>query len=281
MSFKKKVKNAIRTVIYMFKDKRVVAVPQMVNYDKQLEGKVALITGGSSGIGFEIARKFLDNGCKVIIAGRSKSKLEQACNSLANNDIKYIELDVSNVKSLESAVEKAASLFEENRIDILVNSAGVLNKSGFKDMTEEEWDSIMNTNAKGTYFMCQAVSKFMIKHKVKGHILNLSSASSIRPAWTPYQVSKWAIRGMTLGIADELIKHGIVVNAIAPGPVATPMMGKEEGDTIYLRTNPAERYAIPEEIADLAMFMVSDRGNLIVGDTFYITGGGGTISLHH
>jgi len=117
MSFKKKVKNAIRTVIYMFKDKRVVAIPQMVNYEKQLEGKIALITGGSSGIGYEIAKKFVDNGCKVVIAGRNKIKLEQACKDIGEN-VKCIELDVSNIKSLEAGIENAAGLFEEKRIDI-------------------------------------------------------------------------------------------------------------------------------------------------------------------
>ena len=138
----------------------------------------------------------------------------------------------------------------------------------------------MGINAKGTYFMSQAVSKFMIERKIHGHILNVSSSSSLRPAWTPYQMSKWAVRGLTLGLADVLLPHGIIVNAIAPGPVATPMLGKFEGDSIYNRMNPSGRYSMPQEIANLAVFMVSSMGDLIVGDTFYITGGSGTISLH-
>ena len=85
---------------------------------------------------------------------------------------------------------------------------------------------------------------------------------------------------MTLGLADLLLPYGIVVNAIAPGPTATPMLGKNEGDTIYNPTNPSGRYAMPSEIASLAVYMVSDLGNMIVGDTFYITGGSGTITLH-
>lgn len=174
----------------------------------------------------------------------------------------------------------AAASFPENRIDILVNSAGILNHTDFLEMSEDEYDRIMDINAKGTFFMSQAVAKHMIENRIKGHILNLSSSSSLRPAWTPYQISKWAVRGMTLGMADRLLPYGIIVNAIAPGPVATPMLGKHEGDSIYNATCPAGRYAMPEEIARLATFMVSDLGDMIVGDTFYMTGGSGTISLH-
>ena len=121
----------------------------------------------------------------------------------------------------------------------------------------------------------------MIENKIKGHILNVTSSSALRPAWTPYQISKWAVKGMTKGLADMMISHGIVVNAIAPGPTATPMLGKSETDCIYESYNPSHRYAMPEEIAALAVFMVSGAGDMIVGDTFYMTGGSGTITLHH
>ena len=189
-------------------------------------------------------------------------------------------LDVLDVKAMPGKVSEAAGIFGEDRIDILVNSAGVVSHSGFEEMTEEEYDKIMGINAKGTYFMSQAVSKFMIERKIHGHILNVSSSSSLRPAWTPYQISKWAVRGLTLGLADSLLPYGITVNAIAPGPVATPMLGKHEGDSIYNPYNPSGRYSMPEEIAELAVFMASSMGDLIVGDTFYITGGSGTITLH-
>ena len=185
-----------------------------------------------------------------------------------------------DVKAMPAKVDEAAKLFPENRIDILVNSAGVVSHSGFENMTLEEYDNIMNINARGSYFMSQAVSRFMIGRKIRGHILNVSSSSALRPAWTPYQMSKWAVRGMTLGLADSLLPHGIIVNAIAPGPVATPMLGKFEGDSIYHHAYPSKRFSMPQEIANLAVFMVSSMGDLIVGDTFYITGGSGTISLH-
>ncbi len=177
-------------------------------------------------------------------------------------------------------VKTAAALFPENRIDILVNSAGILNHTDFLEMSEDEYDNIMDINAKGAFFMSQAVAKHMIENRIHGHILNVTSSSALRPAWTPYQMSKWAVRGLTLGMADKLLPYGIVVNAIAPGPTATPMLHKDEGDSIYNATCPSGRFAMPSEIAALATFMVSDMGDMIVGDTFYMTGGSGTVTLH-
>lgn len=171
-------------------------------------------------------------------------------------------------------------MFSENRIDILVNSAGVSNLSDFINMPESEYDNIMDINVKDTFFMSQAVARYMIDNRIKGHILNVISSSALRPAWTPYQMSKWAIRGLTLGMADRLLPYGIVVNAIAPGPTATPMLNRKD-DSIGSSTVPAGRIAMPQEIATLATFMVSGMGDMIVGDTFYMTGGSGTISLHN
>lgn len=171
-------------------------------------------------------------------------------------------------------------MFPEHKIDILVNSAGVVSKHSFLDVDEEEYEKIMDINAKGTFFMCQAMAKYMIENKVKGHILNVTSSSALRPAWTPYQMSKWAIRGFTMGLADVLLPYGITVNAIAPGPTATEMLNIKAGDSIYNPNAVSGRYQMPEEIAQLATFMVSSAADMVVGDTFYITGGSGVISYH-
>lgn len=250
----KKIKNFIKKIIYLTREKKIVAVPVPVNTNKILANKIALITGGSSGIGYSMAEAFINSGCKVIIAGTNEEKLKLCCEQLGENSA-CIKIDIRNVEDIPDGIEKASSLFEENRIDILVNSAGVVNKDSFLDMTETEYDTIMDINTKGTYFMCQYMSKYMIEKKIKGHILNVTSSSALRPAWTPYQMSKWAIKGFTLGLADQLLPHGIIVNAIAPGPVATPMLDKNENDNIYLKGQPSERYAVPSEIANLAVFM--------------------------
>lgn len=278
MGLKSKIKNTIR----LFKGKEMIPIYQPIDGHHLLEGKTALITGGSGGIGFAIAKTFLQQSCEVIISGTSEQKLTQYCEKLSKGTkVHYLVIDVTDIKSMPEKVRQAADMTSTGKIDILVNSAGLVSHSDFYHMTEQEYDSIMDVNAKGTYFMSQAVGKFMIEKEIKGHILNITSSSALRPAWTPYQMSKWAVRGLTLGLADALLPYGIVVNAIAPGPVATPMLGKFEGDSIYNETSPSGRYAMPEEIAQLAVFMVSDMGNLIVGDTFYMTGGSGTITLHN
>ena len=286
MSLKQKMKKAIRKLLYLIKEEKKVPIPVQINTSELLAGKIALISGGTGGIGIAIAENFLKNGAKVIITGSNENSVNSALNKLKQKDTRYetlikgMVLNLFDVSSFPDKINDAVSLFEEKRIDILVNSAGLLNKNKFLNTTEEEYDNIMGVNLKGVYFLCQSTARYMISNKVKGHILNVSSSSSLRPAWMPYQISKWGLRGFTLGLADTLLPYGIIVNAIAPGPVATSMLHREEGDTLDNQRTISGRYAEPSEIANLAAFMVSDMGNLIVGDTYYITGGSGTISYH-
>ena len=280
MGVKTKLKNAVHTLIQMGKEEKIQPIIVPVEKEKLLDGKVALITGGTSGIGLAVAQAFQNAGAKVIITGTNQQKLEIALKKMGGGG-QGLLIDVRDTEHLPDKVKEAEALFEENRIDILVNSAGVVVKHDFWGIDEKEYDRIMDTNAKGTFFMSQAVGKAMIEKQIKGHILNVTSSSALRPAWTPYQMSKWAVRGLTLGLADTLLPYGIVVNAIAPGPTATPMLGKTEGSSISEPNNPSKRYAMPEEIASMAVYMVSDAGRMIVGDTVYMTGGSGTITLHH
>ncbi len=278
---KRTIKKYITSLVRLCKQKELVPIPTAVEPDNLLQGKTALVTGGSSGIGFAIAKELNTHGGGVLIAGTTASKLEKCAAEInAPDRLKTVVMDVREVGLLEEKIQEAASLFPENKIDILVNSAGVVSQHNFWGTTEQEYDTIMDTNMKGTYFVSRAVARHMIDRKIKGHILNVSSSSALRPAWTPYQLSKWAIKGFTKGLADQLIPYGIVVNAIAPGPTATPMLGRAQDDTLYNESCPAGRYATPEEIAHLAAFMVSSYADLVVGDTFYITGGSGTISYH-
>ena len=271
-----------KRVIRSLRRKELIEVPKSINAQHILEGKIALITGGSSGIGFAMAQKFLEEGAKVIIASSNEDKLRKNETELNQPDkIRSLVLDVRDTKKIGSKIEEALNMFDEKRIDILVNSAGVPDEKDFFHTTEEDYDRVMDINMKGTYFVSQAVANHMIRNKIKGHILNHASASSKRPAWTPYQISKWGIRGFTLGLADILIPCGIVVNAIAPGPTGTPFFGMKNGENNYMENQPAHRYAYPSEIAELAAFMVSDHGNLIVGDTYFISGGSGVTTLHN
>lgn len=278
---KKKIKKALIKLALLVKTKKVVPIITPVDKNKQLAGKVALITGGSGGIGFAIAKRFYEDGANVIIAARNKNKLQKSADSINDSEhFKILQLDITDVKSLPNKVEEAAQLFN-GRIDILVNAAGVMNKHDFFSTTYDEYDTIMNINAKGLYFLCQAVGKLMISKKIRGHILNITSSSAIRPAWTPYQMSKWAVRGFTQGLADLLIPYGVVVNAVAPGPTATEMLGADQNETISSPASPIHRMAVPEEIANVAEMLVNSTGDLIVGDTVYVTGGSGITTLHN
>lgn len=272
MKIKGKIKRKIRRLV----NKNSFTVPILVEHKQMLKNKIAMITGGDSGIGYAIAEEFIKNGCKVIICGRNKQKLEMCQKKLGQNS-KYVILDIRNIKKIKETINYAMTLFGEKRIDILVNSAGVGVKHDFFEIDEDEYDLIMDVNAKGTFFMTKEMSAYMIENEIKGHILNISSSSALRPAWTPYEMSKWSIKGFTIGAADTLSKYGITVNAIAPGPTATPMLNVKEGDSIAVDTNLVGRYAMPNEIASLAVYMCSEMGRMIVGETFYITGGAGNI----
>ena len=251
MGMKHKIGNAVRALAKALNEKEIVPITKYVDKENILAGKVALITGGSGGIGSAIAESFARSGAKVIIAGTNEEKLENICSriGMGAETVKPMVINVLDINAMSDSIQKAVSLFPENRIDILVNSAGVLSQHSFIEISAEEYDLVMNINAKGTFFMSQAIAKYMIKNKIKGHILNITSSSALRPAWTPYQMSKWAVRGFTLGLADALLPYGITVNAIAPGPTATEMLKVRPGDSIYNPDAIAGRYEMPEEIA--------------------------------
>lgn len=247
---------------------------------KLLEGKIALVTGGTSGIGKAIATAFLKSGSSVIITGRSKVRIDKAIEDIKNvsnsNEITGIVIDNSNVDSINKSMD---SLLKSNKtIDILVNNAGV-NGGVLSSCTEKEYQEVMDTNLKGTVFITRRISQHMIESNCQGNILNICSSSSLRPATTAYTLSKWGMRGYTIGIAKQLIKHGIVVNGLAPGPTATPMLVKDGSNNYSLPNNPSQRFAAPEEIANMAVILTSGIGRMIVGDIVYMTGGAGVITV--
>ena len=257
-------------------EKNIISINIPKNQGNLLENKVALVVGGTGGIGAAIAEAFIEAGAKVIISGTKEEKVKNLLEKFGDS-ARGILIDLNKVSVFDNKVSQAVALFPENRIDILVNCAGVHGDQKFGTVSETTYDSVMNTNLKGMFFMTQAVSNYMKEKKIKGHILNVSSAAALKPGYTPYEISKSGVRSFTLGAAAELIPYGIIVNAIAPGPVATPMLGRKEEDTLYTDCIPAKRFATPSEIGQLAVIMVSDMCNLVVGDTFYISGGSGTI----
>lgn len=247
-----------------------------------LKGRVAVITGGTSGIGFHIAKAFLNSGATVIITGRNESRIKEACDLLGSSTGKvenvhgYV-LDNTCVESFEPALKKMSSQWNL-KIDILVNNAGVLG-GDISNADERQYDLIMDTNLKGAFFLSQAIGRYMKRQNIAGNILNIASSSSFRPASSAYTMSKWGLRGLTLGLAKSFSPYGIVVNGVAPGPTATPMLLKDKKDDLTFEHNPLGRFALPEEIANMAVFLVSDMGRTIVGDIVCMTGGAGLITF--
>jgi len=252
---------------------------------KVLTGKNAVITGGTSGIGYATADAFLRADCKnVLITSRSQEKLDAAVNRLKHNHpekedgVLGIVLDLENISDFAHSVDEMIGRFCDKKIDIWVNNAGIYKGSSFGNVSEETWDSLMDINLKAQYFLSQLVANHMIENRIKGSILNMCSSSSYRPSIDPYMLSKLGLSGLTTGMAKKLIQHGIVVNGIAPGPTFTPMLHKGEGDSIQHNGVPAGRYILPQEIANLAVFLVSAMGRMIVGDVVRITGGSAVIT---
>ena len=168
------------------------------NEISDVQNNIPEIPFSNAWIGFAIAQKFVESGCAVIIAGRNELKL-QNCVKILGEKAKYITLDVSDINDIKRKIPAAMELFPR-KIDILVNCAGVGVKHSFWDIDEKEYDDIMNTNTRGMFFVSQLVSKYMVDNHIHGHILNVSSSSGARPAWTPYEMSKWAVNGFTRGL---------------------------------------------------------------------------------
>lgn len=188
-----------------------------------------------------------------------------------------IQIDISKTETVIDAINTAAENIATKKIDILVNNAGIIKGQNIGNTNGSDFDIAINTNLKGTYFMCQEFANYLTANQIKGNILNISSVSGIRPAISPYMLSKWGINGLTKGLAKKLIRHGIVVNGIAPGPTATEML-KCDGSDLTHPLSPAGRYVTPEEVANLAVFLISDMGRMILGETIVISGGCGNLT---
>lgn len=278
------IKRFIKRTSNLF-PKKVVAVNTVtLPQSDWLQGRCALVTGGTSGIGYSIAEAYLKAGASVIITGRSKSRIDVAIEQLnktnADGIVLGFELDNTKVDTFDAIFQQMLNQTKAQgipTIDILVNNAGV-NFKGMPNAVESEYDLVLDTNLKGAFFLSQLFGKYLVANKIKGNILNIASASSLRPADSAYTVSKWGLRGLTLGLAKALGKDGITVNGIAPGPTATPMMIKDGNTNMALERIPLGRYIMPEEIANMAVVLVSNMGRSIMGDIVYMTGGAGVLT---
>lgn len=278
MTFRRTLASAAKALLALSQYRNIRKVDVPILEGRMLEGRCAFVVGGTSGIGRAIAQCFLAHGAQVVIASRRQEALASVSSELKCG---AVQLDMRAVSVFASAIECAERDFCGGQpFDIFVISSGVHGDRPFGYVDEETWDTVMDTNLKGPYFFCQTAGEYMKKRGVEGNILLIGSASALKPGWTPYEVSKNGLAAVVRGAADSLISDGIIVNCLAPGPVVTPMMkGLSAEGNIHNRKNPSGRFALPEEIASLAVLLVSSNGRLIVGSSLYATGGSGTISF--
>ncbi len=243
----------------------------------KLKDKVTLITGGSRGIGFATAKKFLEEGAKVILTASSQASADSAVAKLRelypNAVIDGISPDLSSLESVRKAFRQVSVRY--GCVDILVNNAGISESTPFMDYTEETFDKVMDLNVKGVFNATRAAAECMVP-RGSGVILNTSSMVSIsgQPSGLAYPASKFAVNGLTLSLARELGPKGIRVNAVAPGIIETDMMKavpKEMIDPMIARI-PMKRLGQPEDIANAFAFLASDEASYITGVVLSVDG---------
>lgn len=238
--------------------------------------KIAIITGGASGIGLAIARKFVENNIHVILVGRDEKRLKEACFSLGAlaSCMKY---DITRLEGIPAMVHSIAE--QHGRIDILVNNAGIHLKKPFHEVTDEEYQRVILTNQVAVFSFSREVSKIMVNQNM-GSIINISSMASQYgiPQVIAYAASKSAVEGMTRAMAVELSPLGVRVNCIAPGFIHTDMSAKalfndpERGRKVLGRT-PLGRLGTAEEVADAALFLATESSGYITGVVLPVDGG--------
>lgn len=236
----------------------------------------ALVTGASRGIGYAISKKLVQNGCAVVITGRNFETLERVAKELGKNVFPMV-WNAAEFDKADKKINKAAEIF--GGLDIVVNNAGAFaqrsewDKAELLNTTVKEWQDVIDVNASAVFFTMQAAVNYMLKNKVKGNILNITSVAGEEPIYGAYGGSKILATGLTRGWGKMFASDGITINGIAPGPVATEMNNWHEGDSMKHSRIPYGRFATIDEIADLAMYLLDGNAKMICGETVIFDGG--------
>lgn len=243
---------------------------------KRLENKVAIITGGTAGIGAAAAKKFAQEGAKVTVWARNAEKGKAFVEAMSKEGytICFDAVDTSNYEQVVAATKR---VFDANgKIDILINNAGITNDSTLKKMTPEQWQSVIDINLTGTFYCTKAVNQYMVEAGW-GRIINVSSVVGLYGNFgqTNYVATKAGVIGMTKTLCRELGKKGVTVNAVAPGFIATDMVAKMPEDVLagMVAKVPVGRLGKPEDIANAFCFLASDEAAYVNGAVLSVDGG--------
>jgi glucose 1-dehydrogenase len=246
----------------------------------RLEGKVAIVTGSGSGIGQAIAERLAQEGADCVIDYRDHIEEAQVTEqkiTAAGGKAIMIQADVSSLADTQNLVDQAYA--QLGRCDILVNNAGIEIRADFQDVTEKDYDAVLNVNLKGAFFLTQSFVKRLLAANQSGRIVNISSVHEdmVFPHFSTYAASKGAMRMLMRNLAVELGPHGITVNNVAPGAIITPINtklldNKPELDAL-LANIPLGRMGKPEEVAALVAFLASEEAAYVTGSTYVLDGG--------
>lgn len=241
-----------------------------------LQGKTAVITGGTRGIGFAIAKLYLENGAKVAIAGSRQETVDKALAQLTEYEGKVMGIcpDLCDPEAVSAAFASVKEKF--GSLDILVNNAGVSSRASLYDYSAEEFTRVMNLNVNAVFVCCQAAARIM-KPQGGGVILNTSSmvAKIGQPAGCAYPASKFAVNGLTISLARELAKDQIRVNAVAPGVTRTDMVAALPPEMVARVSAgiPLGRVGEPQDVANAFLYLASDMGSYVTGAVLGVDGG--------
>ncbi len=243
-----------------------------------------LVTGGGSGIGKAIAKRFVDEGASVVITGRSLDKLNTAKDEINSDRLYVMQWDVSDISVCSENLQKAAELM--GGLDGLVNNASIgtsqVTGRGYEpwDITEAEWDTVIGIDLKAAFFIMRNTVDYMLKNEIKGNILNISSNAACMDILGSYGASKLSMLKLTRAFGKRFGHNGIIINGIAPGATFTPMISRYAHDINQKYERHAiERFIHPDEIAFLANYLMSDYGEIICGHTVVADGGDNNATL--
>jgi NAD(P)-dependent dehydrogenase (short-subunit alcohol dehydrogenase family) len=238
----------------------------------ELKGKKTLVIGASRGIGEAIAVTYAKEGADVVICGRNAEKLKPCAAKINQSGGKafILEWDIKDISRAAEIMSSAAEFL--GGLDVVVNNAGVIDHVPPLKVPESEWDNVIDTNLKGVYFSCQAAANYMIEKGIKGRIINIASETGTQPAIFPYAISKWGVLGFSMGMARYLYKFGVTLSSIAPGPIATDMMGWSEGKPMEF-PNAFGTLGDPMDVANVAVFLASDKSRRVAGRPIFVSGG--------
>lgn len=243
-----------------------------------LVGRRALVTGSSQGIGFALARGLAQHGAAVVLNGRNKSSVDAAVATLCSEGYTAHTsiFDVTDPKAAQSEIQRIEN--EIGAIDILVNNAGMQFRGPLESFPEERWEQLLKTNVSSVFYVGQAVARCMIA-RGEGKIINIASVQSelARPGIAPYTATKGAVKNLTRGMCADWAKHGLQINAIAPGYFKTPLNQALVDDPDFsgwlVKRTPANRWGDVDELIGATIFLSSKASSFVNGHTLYVDGG--------